>query len=288
MGMVKSKLKQAAALQELRAKDSGDAWMALKILGEFVEGFDALKDIGPAISIFGSARTPENHPWYEMGRRTAEEIAKRGYTVITGGGPGAMQAANQGAKDGQGLSVGLNIDLPMEQDPNPYQDLEMNFRYFFARKVCFAKYALGYVVLPGGFGTMDEFFEALTLIQTNKMENFPIVLMGKEYWGGLVRWIKRSMVAEGTVSAEDLDLFYVTDDPVEASTVIQRALEGGSHARPEWRKELKRAKQRAARIHAPKRRAKKKAAKKTTKKVVKKVAKKVAKKTTKKVKQGKR
>jgi len=259
--MVKSKLRQAAALQELRAKDKGDAWMALKILGEFVEGFDALKDIGPAISIFGSARTPEKHPWYEMGRRTAEEVAKRGYTVITGGGPGAMQAANHGAKDGQGLSVGLNIDLPMEQDPNPYQDLEMNFRYFFARKVCFAKYALGYVVLPGGFGTMDEFFEALTLIQTNKMENFPIVLMGKEYWGGLVRWIKRSMVSEGTVSADDLDLFYVTDDPVEAATVIQRALEEGSHARPEWRKELARAKRRAARINAPKRMARKKAKK---------------------------
>jgi hypothetical protein len=239
-------MKQRLSVEELQAQIS-DPWMVLKIMGEFVEGFDAMREIGPAISIFGSARTSKRNPWYGMGKETAAELAKRGYSVITGGGPGAMCAANEGAQKAGGVSVGLNINLPMEQNPNSYQDLE------------FAKYALGYVVLPGGFGTMDEFFEALTLIQTRKMKNFPIVLMGKDYWGGLVRWIKKSMVAEGTISKEDLDLFYLTDDPVEAATVIQRALEEGSQIRPEWSRELAKARKVAARINAPRRiRAKKK------------------------------
>ncbi|MDP7063296.1 MAG: TIGR00730 family Rossman fold protein [Planctomycetota bacterium] len=240
------------ALEELRA-GSGDPWMVLKIMGEFVEGFDTMRHVGPGISIFGSARTKEGTEHYEMGRAVAGQVARRGYTVITGGGPGAMEAANRGAQEAGGKSVGLNIDLPMEQEPNPYQDVEINFRYFFARKVCFAKYALGYVVLPGGFGTMDEFFEALTLIQTKKMSDFPIVLMGKDYWGGLVRWIKKSMIAEGTISKEDPDMFYVTDNPAEAAEVIHRALEEGSNIRPEWRRQMRTARKQASRIHATKR-----------------------------------
>ncbi|HBF22216.1 MAG TPA: TIGR00730 family Rossman fold protein [Planctomycetes bacterium] len=227
--------------------------MVFKIMGEFVDGFDNLRDIGPAISIFGSARTKARHPWYRMGRDTAEQLARRGFSIITGGGPGLMQAANQGAKKGGGISVGLNIELPEEQNPNPYQDVEVNFHYFFARKVMFAKYALGYVVLPGGFGTMDELFEALTLIQTRKMVDFPIVLMGREYWGGLVRWIQKKMVEEGTISKSDPDLFYLTDDPVEAASAIQKALEEGSQIRPEWRRDLAQAKKRAARINAGRR-----------------------------------
>ena len=227
--------------------------MVFKIMGEFVEGFEALRDLGPAISIFGSARTPEDDPWYDTAVEVAEQIARRGYSVSTGGGPGMMEAANRGAKRGGGTSVGLNIVLPHEQEPNPYQDLELTFHYFFARKVMFAKYSVGYVVMPGGFGTMDEFFEALTLIQTQKMENFPIVLMGKDYWGGLVRWIKRSMIGMGTISEHDPDLFYLTDDPVEAATVIQRALEEGSKINPKWRQELARARKKAAQINAAKR-----------------------------------
>ena len=240
-------------LEELRPKDSGDPWMVFKIIGEFVEGFDTMRDVGPAISIFGSARTRPDDPWYDMGAKVAEQLAKRGYAVITGGGPGLMEAANLGAPRAGGLSIGLNIALPMEQDPNPHQDLSLYFRYFFARKVCFAKYALGYVVLPGGFGTLDEFFEALTLIQTRKMSNFPIVLMGKDYWSGLLDWIQQTMLARGTISAGDLDLFHLTDDPVEAAITIQNALEQGSQARPEWQNDLDAARKRAARIHAPRR-----------------------------------
>lgn len=241
------------ALEELQSKGGSDPWMVFKIMGEFVEGFDVMREVGPGISIFGSARTKPSDPHYKMGVEVAGALARRGYTIITGGGPGAMEAANKGAQEAGGQSVGLNIDLPMEQDPNPYQDIELNFKYFFARKVCFAKYALGYVVLPGGFGTMDEFFEALTLIQTRKMKDFPIVLMGTDYWGGLVRWIKRTMVAEGTISASDPDMFYLTDDPQEAAMVIQKALEEGSGIRPEWRKQIVLAKKQASRIHAAKR-----------------------------------
>ena len=230
--------RNALLRDELRTRDSGDPWMVFKIMGEFVEAFDTMRDIGPAISVFGSARSKPGDPHYQMGVDVGYHLAKRGYSVITGGGPGAMEAGNKGAQDAGGISIVLNIILPMEQDPNPYQDISLDFKYVFARKVVFAKYALGYVVLPGGFGTMDEFFEALTLIQTGKMENFPLVLMGKDYWGGLVRWIKRTMVAEGTISEGDPDLFYITDDPEEAANAIQRALEEGSQIRPEWRRSL--------------------------------------------------
>ena len=238
---------------ELKAQHPSDPWMVFKIMGEFVDGFDNLRDIGPAISIFGSARTKSRHPWYRMGMDVAEQLSRRGFSIITGGGPGLMKAANQGARKGGGISVGLNIELPEEQSPNPYQDVEVYFNYFFARKVMFAKYALGYVVLPGGFGTMDELFEALTLIQTRKMVDFPIVLMGRDYWGGLIRWIQKRMVEEGTISKDDPDLFYLTDDPVEAATAIQKALEEGSQIRPEWRRDLVQVRKRAARIHAGKR-----------------------------------
>jgi len=254
------------ALEELQSRGGSDPWMVFKIMGEFVEGFDVMREVGPGISIFGSARTKPSDPHYKMGVEVAGALARRGYTIITGGGPGAMEAANKGAQEAGGQSVGLNIDLPMEQNPNPYQDVELNFKYFFARKVCFAKYALGYVVLPGGFGTMDEFFEALTLIQTRKMKDFPIVLMGTDYWGGLVRWIKRTMVNEGTISPEDPDMFYLTDDPQEAAMVIQKALEEGSGIRPEWKRQIARAKKQAARIHANKRIASRKKAPSTKKK----------------------
>jgi uncharacterized protein (TIGR00730 family) len=260
------KTKNYNKLLEELSNDSGDPWMVFKIMGEFVEGFDAMKNIGPCVSIFGSARTKPNNPHYKMGVNVAKELGKRGYSIITGGGPGAMQAGNEGAQKIGTKSIGLNIVLPSEQDPNPYQDLELHFKYFFTRKVCFAKYALAYVVLPGGFGTMDEFFEALTLIQTGKMRNFPIVLMGKSYWGGLIRWIKKSMVEEGTISPGDLDLFYMTDDPVEAAEVIQRALEEGSHARPEWKLQISRARRQASRLNAENRIEQRKAKKKSSKK----------------------
>lgn len=227
--------------------------MVFRIMSEFVEGFDTLRNLGPAISVFGSARTPSDHEWFRVAERVAEHLTRRGYSVITGGGPGLMEAANRGAMRGGGTSVGLNIELPMEQDPNAYQDISLDFNYFFARKVMFAKYAMGYVVLPGGFGTLDEFFEALTLIQTRKMQDFPMVLMGKDYWGGLVRWMKRSMIVEGTISPKDIDLFYITDDPAEAAAVIHRALEEKSSIRPEWRRELARARKQAAQINATKR-----------------------------------
>jgi uncharacterized protein (TIGR00730 family) len=251
--MKSERKRRSLLLEELRPKDSGDPWMVFKIMGEFVEGFDVMRDVGPAISVFGSARTKPDDPWYDMGIKVGEQLAKRGYAVVTGGGPGLMEAANLGAQRAGGLSIGLNIELPMEQDPNPHQDLALHFRYFFARKVCFAKYALGYVVLPGGFGTLDEFFEALTLIQTRKMSNFPIVLMGKDFWGGLLSWIQETMLARGTISAGDLDFFHLTDDPVEAAVTIQRALEQGSLQRPVWQEDLAAARKRAARIHAPKR-----------------------------------
>ncbi len=239
--------------EEVQTRSNDDPWMVFKIMGEFVDGFEAMRDIGPAISIFGSARTPEDDPWFKVAEEVAEQLGRRGYSIITGGGPGMMEAANRGAKRGGTTSVGLNIVLPHEQDPNRFQDLELTFRYFFARKVMFAKYSVGYVVMPGGFGTMDEFFEALTLIQTDKMENFPIVLMGKEFWGGMIRWIKRTMIGMGTISPEDVDLFYLTDDPVEAATVIQRALEEGSKINPKWRRELAKVRKQAAQINAGKR-----------------------------------
>jgi uncharacterized protein (TIGR00730 family) len=200
-----------------------DPWRALRILSEFVEGFDALATVGPAITIFGSARIGQESPIYEQTRDIARRLAQEGYAIITGGGPGLMEAANRGAQEGGGLSVGCNIELPHEQDLNDYVDLGVAFRYFFARKTMFVKYADGFVIMPGGFGTMDELFEAVTLIQTGKIEHFPIILVGTAFFGGLIDWIRARLVGDGMIEAADLDLVVVTDDPDEIVEIMKRA-----------------------------------------------------------------
>ena len=209
-----------------------DPWRALRILSEFVDGFDAMARVGPAVTVFGSARTRPDDPVYEMGRRVGRRLAEAGYAVITGGGPGTMEAANRGCQEAGGLSVGCNIELPHEQSINPYVDLAVEFRYFFARKTMFVKYADGFVILPGGFGTLDELFEALTLIQTGKVRHFPVVLLGSAYWAGLLAWWRDTLLAEGAISPEDLDLVTVCDDPDEAVAFI-RAGASGAHPPPE-------------------------------------------------------
>jgi uncharacterized protein (TIGR00730 family) len=198
-----------------------DTWRALRILSEFVEGFDAMAKVGPAITIFGSARTRPEDPVYELARTIARRLAEAGYAIITGGGPGTMEAANRGCREGGGLSVGCNIELPHEQGMNPYVDLGVEFRYFFARKTMFVKYADGFVILPGGFGTLDELFEALTLIQVGKVRHFPVVLVGRAYWAGLLDWIRETLVTRGAVDATDLDLLRVTDDPDEVVGLVK-------------------------------------------------------------------
>jgi len=197
-----------------------DTWRVLRIMGEFVEGFEALAEVGPAVTIFGSARTKPDHPQYQATIEVARLLGEAGYAIITGGGPGIMQAGNEGAKKGDALSIGLNIELPFEQHINPHVDLSIDYRYFFARKTMLVKYAQAFVIFPGGFGTMDELFEALTLIQTGKVQNFPVVLFDSAYWGGLIEWLKNTMLAEGKISAEDLDLIMVTDDPQEVCDFI--------------------------------------------------------------------
>ena len=199
-----------------------DTWRTLRIMGEFVEGFDALAEIGPAVTIFGSARVGRRNRYYGAARRLAAELARQGFAIITGGGPGIMEAANRGAREGGGLSIGCNIELPFEQGLNEYVDLGMEFRYFFVRKVMFVKYAEGFVIFPGGFGTLDELFEALTLIQTGKVEHFPVVLYGKDYWEGMMQWIREKPLYEEKVSPEDLELLTITDDIGEACEAIAR------------------------------------------------------------------
>ena len=221
----------------LDTRDSGDwvhtdPWRVLRIQAEFVEGFGALATLGPAISVFGSARTPEDHPDYALARRTATLLVQAGYAVITGGGPGIMAAANRGACEAGGTSVGLGIELPFEQGMNEWVDLGVNFRYFFARKTMFVKYAQGFVVFPGGFGTIDELFEALTLVQTGKVTTFPIVLVGSAYWSGLVDWLRATMRADGKISPGDLELIHITDDPYEAIALIQQASRDRARAHP--------------------------------------------------------
>jgi uncharacterized protein (TIGR00730 family) len=198
-----------------------DTWRALRILSEFVEGFDAMANVGPAITVFGSARTRPEDPVYELARTIARRLAEAGYAIITGGGPGTMEAANRGCREGGGLSVGCNIELPHEQGMNAYVDLGVEFRYFFARKTMFVKYADGFVILPGGFGTLDELFEALTLIQVGKVRHFPVVLVGRAYWAGLLDWIRDTLVTRGAVDATDLDLLRVTDDPDEVVGLVK-------------------------------------------------------------------
>jgi uncharacterized protein (TIGR00730 family) len=197
-----------------------DPWRALRIQAEFVEGFDALAAVGPAVSVFGSARTKVDDPMYEHARRLGARLAERGYAVITGGGPGIMEAANRGCQEAGGLSVGCNIELPMEQGLNRYVDLGVEFRYFFARKVMFVKYADAFVIFPGGFGTLDELFEALTLIQTKKIQDFPVVLIGNGYWEGLLDWIRHTLVEAAAIAPADADLLRITDDIEEACEII--------------------------------------------------------------------
>ena len=204
-----------------------DTWRALRILAEFVEGFDALAQLGRAITVFGSARVKEGDIAYDKAREIGRLLALEGYAVITGGGPGVMEAANRGCQEGNGLSVGCNIELPQEQGLNAYVDLGVEFRYFFARKTMFVKYADGFVIMPGGYGTMDELFEALTLIQTGKIKHFPVVLFGARYWKGLVDWMRGTMAGEQKIALADLDLIAMTDDPAEVIAIIQR---GGRRA----------------------------------------------------------
>ncbi|GAA2245331.1 TIGR00730 family Rossman fold protein [Rarobacter faecitabidus] len=194
----------------------GDPWRVLRIQSEFVEGFGALAELGPAVSVFGSARTKPDHRDYVAGERIGSRLAEEGFAVITGGGPGVMEAANKGAHEAGGTSVGLGIELPFEQGMNSYVNLGVHFRYFFARKTMFVKYASGFIVLPGGFGTLDELFEALTLVQTKKVNAFPIVLVDSEYWSGLFRWLGDSVATRGMINPRDLELFRLMDDPDEA------------------------------------------------------------------------
>ncbi len=200
-----------------------DPWRVMRIQAEFVEGFGAMADVGPAISVFGSARTTPDDPDYAIAEQVGARLARAGYAVITGGGPGIMEAANKGANEAGGLSIGLGIELPFEQRLNDWVDLGINFRYFFARKTVFVKYAQGFVVFPGGFGTLDELFEAITLVQTGKMTSFPLVLVGTQYWSPLVDWMHGTLLAGGKIGAGDLDLITVTDDPATVLEVIVAA-----------------------------------------------------------------
>lgn len=199
-----------------------DMWRIFRIMSEFVDGFDKLARLGACVSVFGSARTSPDHPYYELGEEVGRELVDRGFGVITGGGPGIMEAANKGAREAGGKSIGLNIVVPHEQQGNPFVDYDKNidFNFFFVRKVMFVKYAMGFIVLPGGFGTLDELFESLTLIQTGKSTRFPVVLMGSEFWGGMVDWLNESVLAAGNISPKDCDLFELTDDPVKAVDLI--------------------------------------------------------------------
>lgn len=201
---------------------TNDSWAIFKIMAEFVEGFERLSKIGPCVTIFGSARVKPDHEYYILAENIAFNLTSHGYGIVTGGGPGIMEAGNKGAQRGKGTSVGLNIELPMEQHDNPYidSDKSLDFDYFFVRKVMFIKYSQGFVVMPGGFGTMDELFEAITLIQTKKIGKFPIVLVGKKYWSGLVDWIKNTLVEEGAVSLDDLNLISIVDTEEEVLEVI--------------------------------------------------------------------
>ncbi|MEN8787180.1 MAG: TIGR00730 family Rossman fold protein [Flavobacteriales bacterium] len=202
---------------------TNDSWAIFKIMAEFVEGYDKLAKIGPCVSVFGSARTPEDNKYYKMAEEVSYLLTQNNYGVITGGGPGIMEAGNRGARRGAGISVGLNIELPFEQSSNPYidEDKLIDFEYFFVRKVMFVKYAQGFIALPGGFGTLDELFEALTLIQTKKIGKFPIILMGKEYWEGMIDWIINTMLGEEkNISPEDMDLIQMVDTPQEAVDII--------------------------------------------------------------------
>jgi uncharacterized protein (TIGR00730 family) len=222
-GPAEDRIRQADEGLLQRQEDPGfvhtDPWRVLRIMGEFVDGFDVLARIGMAITVFGSARVSEESRYYAAAREVGRGLAERGYAVFTGGGPGVMEAANRGANEAGGLSVGCNIELPHEQSPNPYANLSIDFRYFFVRKTMFVKYSEAFVVFPGGFGTLDELFEALTLIQTGKVKRFPVVLYGSEYWAGLLDWIRERLAVDGMVSADDLALVQVVDSTEEVCAI---------------------------------------------------------------------
>jgi uncharacterized protein (TIGR00730 family) len=209
-----------------------DPWRVLRIQSEFVEGFGSLAELGPAVAVFGSARTSADDPVFDQAQALGRGLAEAGFAVITGGGPGVMEAANKGAQEAGGVSVGLGIELPFETGLNRYVDVGVNFRYFFARKIMFVKYAQGFVVLPGGFGTLDELFEALTLVQTEKVTSFPILLVGSGYWSGLVDWVRETMLAAGTISAGDLDMFRVTDDVGDVVATLVEARQNRNSPAP--------------------------------------------------------
>jgi hypothetical protein len=206
-----------------------DTWRVFRIMGEFVEGFDELATLSRGVSIFGSARVQPDHPEYNAARETAALFAREGFAVITGGGPGIMEAANRGAFEAGGMSVGCNIELPFEQKSNPYLTRSLKFKYFFVRKMMFVKYSLGFVIFPGGFGTLDELFEALTLIQTRKISNFPVVMYGSRYWKGLLDWTREFALDEGKISPQDLDLLHLTDSPAE---IVKIVIESGNSLKP--------------------------------------------------------
>ena len=224
MSLEEKKIRRAFKEKNWNAIKTSDSWQIFKIMSEFVEGFETMSKIGPCVSVFGSARTQSDNKYYQQAEEIGYLLTQSGYGVITGGGPGIMEAANKGAKRGEGKSVGLNIELPFEQSYNEYIDKDkvLNFDYFFVRKVMFVKYAQGFIVLPGGVGTLDELFEAITLIQTQKIGKFPIVLVGKTYWEGLLDWIKETMlVIESNINSDDLDLFNVVETPEEAVEIIE-------------------------------------------------------------------
>jgi len=213
-------------MNDIKRNDAqAETWSIFRIMSEFVDGFETLRALHPAVSIFGSSVLTEESKYYQLARQVARKLSEAGFAVITGGGPGIMEASNRGASEGASKSVGLNIEIPHEQKPNRYQDISISFRYFFARKVMFVKYASAFVIMPGGFGTLDELFEALTLIQTKKIFEFPVVLVGSDFWGGLIDWIVSSPIRAGTLSKEDLGIFSLTDDPDEVLRIIKEGYE---------------------------------------------------------------
>ena len=211
---------------------TSETWRVFRIQSELVEGFETLNDIGPAVSIFGSSKMRQGQKYYDDAMTVAKMLADDGFAVITGGGPGIMEGANKGAKEGKAHSIGLNIEIPSEQVPNRYQDISLSFRYFFIRKLMFIKYAIAYIIFPGGFGTMDELFEALTLAQTKRIKSFPIILYGSEYWKGLIEWMKTTLVANGTIEREDFSLFSIVDRPEEIRFLINEHFRVFSEMKP--------------------------------------------------------
>jgi uncharacterized protein (TIGR00730 family) len=214
-----------------------ETWRVFRIQSELVEGFETLNDLGPAVAVFGSSKMKAGYPYYEKAVELGRRLANAGFSVITGGGPGIMEGANKGAHEGKGRSVGLNIEIPLEQQPNKYQDLSLSFRYFFIRKLMFVKYSVAFIIFPGGFGTMDEMFEALTLSQTKRIGVFPIVLFGRDYWKGLIDWFKSTLIANNAIAPEDLDLFSIVDDIQEACNILMEYKRTFEISMPECSKE---------------------------------------------------